>query len=810
MKTVKMTTETFSEFRVPPDELRRSGEPLGVEFETSDQLPAGSRHLGQQRAIDAIRFGLQIASDGHNVFVLGPSGSHRHGLAEELAKEQAGRKAPPEDWCYVNNFSDPEKPHTLTFSAGRGTEFRQDMRALVEELRLAIPAAFESDEYRNQLRAVEATTQQEIEKQSKTLDEHASSRGIRVLQTPTGYVLAPVRDDKVIDEEEFSKLPEAERAEVQESIRVLSKELQAQIEHMPRLHKKHRERVRNLNRQITEHVVGAMISDLKEKFHELPAVVMYLDEVQDNIVDNADDFHESESPQLPFLFRDAGQIFGQYEVNLLVSNEKNATAPVVFEPNPSYTNIIGKIEHRSEMGALVTDFRMIRSGALLTANGGYLILDMHRVLSRPFVWEALKQALFAKQVRIESPGEIYGFVSTTTLQPDPIPLDVKIILVGERWLYYLLCAYDSEFIDLFKVAADLDDDLKRTGENVGAYAMFVAERIRERNLLPFSREAVLKVLEQRARRAEDSERLSMHMRSLDDLLSQSDFWARQRDGDRVDASDVRKAIDEIARRLGRMQARIQEAIQRDTLLIDTEGACVGQVNGLSVVSLGEFRFGHPVRITATTRIGSGRVVDIEREVELGGAIHSKGVMILSAALSSRYASEVPLSLHANIVFEQSYGGVEGDSASVAELCALLSSLSNVPVRQNLAVTGSINQLGRIQVVGGVNEKIEGFFNVCKERGLDGSHGVIIPRDNVKHLMLREDVVGAVKQGLFEIYSAHSIDDALSILTGTTAGARDENGEFPEGSVNYLVERQLIRYAELRRSFAENAENDDHD
>ena len=804
---MNVTTDIIRKYRVTVNDLRRSCEPSGVNFESSDQLPPGKRHLGQQRAIDAIRFGIQIESDGHNVFVLGPPGSHRHGLAEELSKEHAAKRKAPDDWCYVNNFADSERPHTLSFPAGRGGIFRQDMSDLIDELRLSIPAMFEGDDYRSQLKAVEAETQKEVEDQWKKLEDHASSQDIGVLHTPTGYVLAPVKDGKVIDEEEFAKLPKSERKKLQNAIQVLSEELQSNIEHLPQLRKKHREQVMALNRQVTEHAVRVLLSDLRNKYRNLPAVVTYLDDVQKNIIENAEDFRAPDSSSLPFLSRNTSELYSQYEVNLVVSNDEKATAPVVFESNPNYTNIIGKVEYRAEMGALLTDFRMIRSGALMAANGGYLILDMHRVLSRPFVWDALKQSLFAKQVRIESPGETYGFISTVTLKPEPIPLDIKVVLVGERWLYYLLSVYDSEFNDLFKVAADFDDNLKRDDENVEAYMMLIADRIRERNLLPFSRSAMQKVMEQRSRRAEDSERLSMHMRSLEDLLTQSDYWARQGGAKRVDASDVRKAIDEIARRLGRTQARIAEAIQRDTLLIDTKGVCVGQVNGLSVVDLGEFRFGFPVRITATTRIGTGKVVDIEREVELGGAIHSKGVMILSAALSSRYAREVPLSLHGNIVFEQSYGGVEGDSASVAELCALLSSLSGVPILQNFAVTGSINQLGRIQVVGGINEKIEGFFDVCKERGLDGSHGVIIPIDNVKHLMLREDVVDAVDQGLFDVFAVRDIDEALSILTGIEAGQRNEDGEFPKDTVNEYVEKQLVRYARLRRDFAKKPNED---
>ena len=456
------------------------------------------------------------------------------------------------------------------------------------------------------------------------------------------------------------------------------------------------------------------------------------------------------------------------------------------------------------MGALFTDFRLVRSGALLQANGGYLILDTRRVLSRPFVWEALKQALFAKQVQIETPAESYGWVSTTTLKPEPIPLDARIILIGERWLYYLLCHYDIEFSSLFKVAADIDDDLERSDDNVVQYAKLVARQAQEKELLPFSAGAIQRVIEERARQAEDSERLSMHMSSLEDLIEQADYWARHRGAGEVDPGDVAKAVNERRRRFSRVQSRVIDAIKRETLLIDTSGECVGQVNGLSVTDLGELRYGHPVRITATTRVGTGDVVDIEREVELGGAIHSKGMMILSSALSARYAPELPLSLHGSVVFEQSYGGVEGDSASVAELSALLSSLSRLPIRQSIAVTGSVNQLGRVQAVGGVNEKIEGFFDVCRERGLDGSHGVIIPQDNVKHLMLREEVVEAVRQDEFRVFAVRHIDEAITILTGVDAGARDADGNFPEGSVNFLVESQLVDYATARKSFAKEA------
>ena len=797
-----MTADATQRYRVQPDALRKLCS-LPADFQPAT-AEATAPYIGQQRAIDAIRFGIAMRKDGYNIYVLGPIGSNRHDLVNSLVSAEAKARGVPADWCYVNNFSNPERPKSLRFPAGQGRQFREDMRNLIGEMQLAIPAAFEGDDYRNQLRAIEEETKSKVEEQWKTLNERAAEEGIGVLQTPTGYVLAPIVDGKVIGDKEFNKLPEEQREAIEAAIERLSEELQARVEMMPKLRKAHRERVKALDQEVTAHAVNVQLADLKEKYRSLPRVDSYLDEVQENIIQNAQDFQPTEAPPMPFLSRDSEQLYSQYEVNLVVDNAEADAAPVIYESNPSYPNIIGRVEHRSEMGALVTDFRLVRSGALLQANGGYLILDTRRVLSRPFVWEALKQALFAKQVQIETPAESYGWVSTATLKPEPIPLDARIILIGERWLYYLLCHYDIEFSSLFKVPADIDDDLERSDDNVVQYAKLIARQAQEKELLPFSAGAIQRVIEERARHAEDSQRLSMHMSSLEDLIEQADYWARHRGGGEVDPGDVGKALSERRRRFSRVQSRVIDAIKRETLLIDTSGECVGQVNGLSVTDLGEFRYGHPVRITATTRVGTGDVVDIEREVELGGAIHSKGMMILSSALSARYAPELPLSLHGSVVFEQSYGGVEGDSASVAELSALLSSLSRLPIKQSVAVTGSVNQLGRVQAVGGVNEKIEGFFDVCREWGLDGSHGVIIPQDNVKHLMLREDVVDAVRRDEFRVFAVRHVDEAITILTGVDAGARDADGNFPEGSVNFLVENQLVDYATARRSFAKEA------
>ena len=794
---------------VPTERLRKVCVSLGKagKAAATDESVSVSQ-IGQSRAVESLRFGIGLEREGYNVFALGPPGSHRHALVTELATAKAREEDAPDDWCYVNNFSNPERPRALRLPAGRGAVFRDDMRALIEDIRIAIPAIFEEDDYRNQLKALEAELQNDIEEQWDDIRRKAAKEDIAVLQTPSGYVLAPLQDGKVIDDEEFEKLPEKKRERIQEAIKVLGEELKARIESLPKLRKRQYERVRALDQEATAHAVTVLLQDLKAKYADVPDVAGYLEEAERDIIENAQEFRQPDEPVLPFLRQDTASLLMSYEINLVVSNEPDNQAPVVYEANPSYPNLVGKVEHRAEMGALLTDFSMVRGGALLQANGGYLVLDAHRVLGRPFAWEALKQALFTRQVRIEAPADTLGFATTTTLKPEPIPLDVKIILIGERWLYYLLSLYDKEFGGLFKVAVDFDDDVKRTDHSVETYARLIEARTREHELLPFDADAVKRIIEQRARQADDSERLSMNIRSLDDLLVEADYWARQRDAREVGSADIAEAIAHKKKRLGRVEGRIIDAIDRNTLLIDTSGECIGQVNGLSVVDLGDYRFGHPVRITATTRIGTGDVVDIEREVKLGGAIHSKGVLILSSALTSRYAPTTPLSLHASIVFEQSYGGVEGDSASVAELCALVSSIAKMPIRQNLACTGSINQLGRVQAVGGVNEKIEGFFDICSKRGLDGSHGVISPRDNVKHLMLREEVVEAVRENRFAVYSVTTIDEAIELLTGRPAGQRGDDGEFPADSVNRDVEQQLIRYAEQRKHFAKTGGKND--
>jgi lon-related putative ATP-dependent protease len=524
------------------------------------------------------------------------------------------------------------------------------------------------------------------------------------------------------------------------------------------------------------------------------------------VVENVKDFRaREESGRTPLtLALQGGPSFTRYQVNLLVDHSGGQGAPIVYEDNPSYANLLGRVEHSAQFGALVTDFTLIKAGALHRANGGYLMLDMRKVLMQPYAWEGLKRALRSEEINIESLGQVLGLLSTVSLEPQPIPLDVKVVLMGERILYYLLCAYDPDFRELFKVAADFDDRVARSPENSLLYARLIGTLARKGGLRPFDRTAVARVIDQSARLASDGEKLSTHMQSTADLLREADYWAGHAKQKAVSAADVQRAIDGQIRRADRLRERLYEEIKRGTILIDSEGETIGQVNGLSVLQLGDFGFGQPSRITATARLGKGEVIDIEREVELGGAIHSKGVLILSNFMASRYAQNEPLSLSASLVFEQSYGMVEGDSASVAELCALLSALANAPIKQSFGVTGSVNQHGQVQAIGGVNEKIEGFYDVCMAKGPSGTQAVLIPAANVKHLMLRDDVVAAGAAGQFHVYAVETIDEAISLLTGLPAGTADAQGNFPEGSVNYRVQQRLKELSKLRKEYSEGA------
>ena len=614
-----------------------------------------------------------------------------------------------------------------------------------------------------------------------------------------------MREGEVLSREEVEKLAEEKRKKLEEEVEALQEQLQKVLRQMPTWQRETRDRMTELNSEVASIAVSGLIDALRDKHAAHPQVVEHLEAVQKDVVENASQFVAPQQ-QIPDFLRammgaaGAPPAMHRYQVNVLVDHSTSEGAPVVYEDNPTFQNLVGRMEHVAQMGALLTDFQLIKPGALHRANGGYLILDARKLLLQPYAWDGLKRALQARRVRIESLAQMLSAVSTISLEPEPIPLNVKIAIVGERQLYYLLYQLDPDFADLFKVAADFEERVDRSTENQLLYARMIASLAHKEGLKPLDRQAVARVIEQASRIVRDAEKLSTHRRSINDLLCEADYWAGQAGRDVVGAGDVQRAIDAQIRRVDRVREQSQEAIQRGMILIDTEGEKVGQVNGLSVLALGGFAFGRPSRITARMRMGKGDVMDIEREVELGGPIHSKGVLILSGFLGGRYAEERPLSLSASLVFEQSYGGVEGDSASSAELYALLSTIAAVPIKQNLAVTGSVNQHGQVQSVGGVNYKIEGFFETCKVKGLTGEQGVIIPAANVRHLMLREEVVQAVQDNKFHIYAVETIDEGLQILTGMPAGEPDEEGNYPEGTAHGAVQDRLRQFAEILKEY----------
>jgi lon-related putative ATP-dependent protease len=780
----------------------------GLDFKTTSDLNELTDLLGQPRASAALQFGMGMDQKGYNIFALGPTGTGKQQILRDYFEKRAAEEPVPDDWCYVNNFVEQHKPKAIRLPAGQGLVFRNDLNDLVEGLSTALTAAFESEEYQTRRQAIGEEFQELQSQAFNSIQEMAEKKGIALLRTPSGLVFAPVNDGQVLSPEELKDLSVEERKRLEEEIEVLQGELQKSLQQVPAWQRETQEKLRELNREISNFAVGGLIDELREKYSAYPAIVEHLGAVQSDIVENAHDFiqagEKSNGSDLPAVLKVLGQkteagsvLARRYRVNLLVDNSQLKGAPVVYENSPTYQNLIGRIEHRAQMGALLTDFNLIKSGALHKANGGYLILDAHKLLQQPYAWDALKRALQAGEIRIESIGQMLSLVSTISLEPDPIKLDIKIALFGESFLYYMLYQLDPEFGELFKAEVDFSESMDRSGKNQELYARLIATLVKEEGLSPFNRAAVERVLEQSARMVGDAEKLSMRTHSIRDLLRESAYWAKESGDDLVKAEHVQQAIDSQIYRADRIRERMQESIERNIVLIDTRGETIGQVNGLSVIMLGNFAFGRPSRITARIRLGKGNVIDIEREVDLGGPLHSKGVLILTGYLGARYADEEPLSLSASLVFEQSYGGVDGDSASSAELYALLSAIAETPIRQSFAVTGSVNQLGVVQAIGGVNEKIEGFFDVCREQGLTGKQGVLIPSSNVQHLMLRHDIVEAVEAGQFHIYPIDNIDQGIEILTGLPAGKADENGEFPEGSVNYRVKKRLVDLANKR-------------
>jgi predicted ATP-dependent protease len=758
---------------------------------------------GQQRALDAIEFGLGIRRHGYNIFVFGNNGSGRHALVLDRLQKQAATESTPDDWCYVNNFDESRNPRVLQLPPGRGEQLRAAMRRLVDELLALLPGVFDRDEFRGRREKLDEKLKQQHEDAFGELARKAEEKNIALVRTPVGFSLIPTRHGEPMRPEHVQRLPEAEHARIQADIDQLHAELEHTLKLMPDWEREHREAVRDLVRETAAQVIEHLIHDVRAAYCDLPAVGEYLNQAERDIQDHIDEFllaGKARSEQTtPGKLEDTNggfNIFRRYRINVAVHRAPDSGAPVVYEDHPTHQRLAGRIEHLAQQGALLTDFNLIVPGALHRANGGYLVLDAERLLMNYFSWDALKRAIRSRQLRVESVEETLGIGNTISLEPEAIPLDVTIVLIGSPMVYYLLSALDPDLNDLFKVAAELEPDVERTDSAEFEYAQLlltIARREQLRTLLPA---AMARIIEYSARLAGDAQRLSTNMATVIDLLQEANFFAEKAAQDHIDAVQVQAAIDARIERADRLPTRMREEIVRGTLRIETGGEHIGQINGLSVFTLGTAWFGLPSRITASVRIGRGEVVDIERQVHLGGPIHSKGVMILTGFLAGRFGRDRRLSLAASLVFEQSYGNVEGDSASAAELFALLSAIAEVPIRQCFAVTGSVDQRGQIQAIGGVNDKLEGFFDVCRARGLSGEHGVIIPRANVRDLMLRADVREAVGAGRFRICAIDTVDQGIELLTGIPAGAPDANGEYPEGTVNRRVADQLARFARV--------------
>jgi len=800
------------------ERLRRVCDPATIPYATTRDAEPHEGVIGQDRAVAAIEFGIGIRRDGYNLFALGPPGTGKHTLVMDFLQRAAAKHPTPPDYVYVNNFTDAHKPRAIRLPSGRAVVLRDAMEQLIRELRSGLPAAFESDEYRSRRQMIEGEFKRKQEEMFEAVQARAKEKGVALMRSPVGLMFAPIKDGQVVEPKDFEALPEAEQETLKKEIEAMQQELQKAMEQVPGWDKEHREKLRELNKQVSAFAVGHLIANLRRDFADCEDVLGYFDEVEADIVENAFDFIRTamaqeagpsaagENAEAAETIRagDEAAAYRRYKVNVVTGNGDGGGAPVVQEDIPLLGNLVGRIEHTARFGTLMTDFNLIKPGALHAANGGYLIIDARRILMQPLAWEELKRSLRTSQIRIESLGQLANVVTTVSLDPEPIPLDVKVVLVGDRQLYQMLMAGDPDFEGLFKVQAEFETQMERSDENIVRYSKLIASFARQNELMPLDRSAVARVIEYSQRLADDSERLFTGVRDIFDIMAEADYWAGAEERDVATADHVQRAIDAKIHRADWVRDIIHEQITRGTVLIDVKGTAVGQINALSVLSIGNFSFGKPSRITARVRMGKGEVVDIERQVELGGPLHSKGVMILAAFLGARFAAERPLALSASLVFEQSYGGVDGDSASSTELYALLSALSGVAINQAFAITGSVNQNGEVQAIGGVNQKIEGYFDICSALGLSGDQGVLIPAANVKHLMLRHDVVEACRAGRFHVYPVATVDQGIEILTGVPAGRRGEDGAFPEGSVNARVDAQLGVFAEKARAFAKSA------
>jgi len=786
-------------YELAPEYLRKRCNLENLKFNITSEIKPLEGLIGQERAKKALEFGLKIRSDGYNIFVAGISGTGKTTSVEQAVRKTAEGQKIPDDWCYVYNFSNPDNPVALRLPAGMAASFRKDMEGLVKELQIELPKELESQLYEEHKNQIIKEFQDKKNELLEEFENSAKAANFQIKKTPTGIVMVPSIEGKPLEEEDIEKLTEEAKNEIKKRQEILYEHFNQISREIRKMEKEAQRKLNDLEIQTAKTTISPRIEELKEKYKSFPEISGYLDDVEKDMIENADSFKEKREIEiLPGIkLPERSSALYKYEVNVLIDNSGLKGAPVVKETNPTSYNLSGRIEYRPQYGAMVTDFTMIKPGALHKANGGYLILQVLDVLKNYFAWETLKRAIKNKEIIIEDLNEQYRLINTPTLRPQPIPLDIKVILIGNPLFYYLLFTYDEDFKKLFKVKADFSTLMDRDKEGVENYVAFISKICKEENLLPFDRESAAEIIEYGARIAEDQDKLTTRFSEIADIIREANFWAISENSPIVKAEHVKKALEEKVFRSNLIEKRIEELIKEGTIMVDTEGEVTGQINGLSVLTLGDYSFGKPSRITARVYTGRGGMINIDREVKLSGTIHNKGFLILTGYIGEKYGSERPLVFSATLCFEQLYEEIEGDSASSAELYALLSALSGLPIRQGIAVTGSVNQKGEVQPIGGVNEKIEGFYHTCKIKGLTGKQGVIIPRSNIKHLMLKDEIIEAVKKGQFHIWAVGTIDEGIEILTGVPAGEKDKKGNYPEGTVNYLVSKRL---EELTRNY----------
>ncbi len=780
---------------LPVSSLRLVCDPARLGFETTDDLPDLENVIGQPRALSALQLGSEIPGPGYNTFVMGQPGSGRTTLSKEYLERKASLMPVPDDWCYVNNFTNERQPKAIHLPAGKGAGFRQAISEFISRFASDIPRTFESDEFITERDRLVSDLKKTQDAEFLLLQRYVEKFNFVIVRTSSGFVLAPAVEGKPIPPEELAKLTGEKKLKLGELEQQLGGEVQATINRLKDMEKDAFNMLQELVARTVQYILAPLIQPLKQTFTDYPQVISYLDAVQEDLIANLSQFHPQPQgdEQANSSEPDQRKWRQRYEVNLLVDNSASQGAPVIKENSPTYNNLLGRIEHDVNMGANRTDFTMIQPGALHRANGGYLILPVRDLLLNPYAWEGLKRVLRDGEIRLVELANQVGLISSITLEPEPIPLQVKILLVGSPTLYYLLRANDDDFTKLFKVRAEFATVMDRSAENEHEYGLFIKSVVMENKLLPFDKSAVARIIEHSAQLAGDQNKLTTRFGKISDLVRESSYWAAKTDSQLVNASAVAQALQANIYRSNLVEERIQEVIAQGTLLIDVTGLIVGQINALSVYMMGDYEFGRPTRVTAITYPGKGGIVDIERQAKLGGSMHTKGVLILSGFLNSQFGQNLPLSLTASLTFEQSYDEVQGDSASAAELIVLLSSIAQVPLRQDRAITGSINQLGQIQAIGGVNEKIEGFFAVCKISGLTGEQGVIIPRSNQRHLMLNDAVLAAVKEGKFHIWAISTLDDAIPLLTAIQPGKRQPDGTYPTGTFNQIIMDRLTEF-----------------